>query len=375
MVLKKYLKTMFVIMLVILVSCTGITESQQEEIRIGAILHLTGNTYAYTGNAMREGIEIAVEEINANGGIDGKKIRVIYEDDGDGDNVKAINAAKKFLEIDRVNAAFVESYMQGMAIGPLFENEKVPLIVLWDANEDLDNLGKYVFATGPWTKSAGERLADFAIDDLKLENVSVVHHTSEWSALIAKFFSEKFTQRGGKIITAEAVQPGIQDFRTIILKATSVNPQAVYAPVEFEAGLFFKQLKESGFNGIIMSSDQINLQIIENAQGAAEGVYYTLFLPKEDNPNVLSLKQKYISKYGKEPDQLLYNGFGYEGIIAVIEAMKKKGTSPEQIKEGLYALDGVSGAFGPIKFTSGGSTIKLENVFQVQNGKEVFVKA
>lgn len=358
------------VLILVLAGC----QQEQEEIRIGAILHLTGSAYAYTGNAMREGIDIAVAEINEQGGIDGKKVRVIYEDDGDGDNVKAVNAAKKFLEVDQVNAAFVESYMQGMAIGPLFEEKKVPLIVLWDANEDLENLGEYVFATGPWTKSAGERLADFAINDLKLKKVSVVHHTSEWSALIAKFFTERFTKKGGKVITTEAVQPGTTDFRTVILKAVSVKPDAVYAPMEFEAGLFFKQLKEAGFDKTIMSSDQINLQIIENAQGGAEGLYYTLFVPKEDNPNIRALSQKYVAKYGKEPDQLLYNGFGYEGIQAIIAAVEQSGGSPEQIKTGLYALDGAQGAFGPIKFTPGGSTMKLENVFQVQKGKEVFVK-
>jgi len=372
MVTMKYAAAM-IIALILLASCTSQTENN-DEIVIGAILHLSGNTYSYTGNAMREGIDIAVNEINTKGGINGKKIRVLYEDDGDGDNLKATTAAKKMIEVDHVNAAFVESYMQGMAIGPMFEQAHIPLIVLWDANEDLDSIGQYVFSTGPWTKSAGERLADFAVDDLKLKNVVVVHHATEWSSLIAKFFSEKFTSKGGIILDTEVVQPDTQDFRSVILKVMDKHPDAIYAPLEFEAGLFFKQIKEAGYSGTIMSSDQINLQIIENAQGGAEGLYYTLFLPREDNPSYQELKQKYITAYDKEPDQLLYNGFGYEGIAAVIAAMEKKGTSSEQIKDGLYALDGEPGAFGPLKFTSGGSTIKLEDVYQVQNSKEVFVK-
>src|SRR5262245_30603528 len=119
--------------------------------KIGALIHLTGEWPAQ-GAAFREGIELAADEINKAGGIRGRPIELVVEDT-QYKSVVAHTIGKKMLSVDHVSAAIIGTISEVMAVGPEFERAKVPLFVLWDSAPELEALGDYVFAIGPWAPS------------------------------------------------------------------------------------------------------------------------------------------------------------------------------------------------------------------------------
>ena len=351
---------------ILLTACTspsGNTTLESDEIKIGAILHLTNNDYANVGQEMMKGIELAVENQNT-------KIKIIYEDDHN-NPLQALTAAKKLVEVDNVKAVIVSTYGEAMAIGPFFEEKKIPLIVLWDSNKALDDIGDYVFSVGSWTESAGTRIADFAYTDLKVRKIAVISHQTEFSQAITNFFKQRFIKLGGSITSSDSVPPDTTDFRTAILKAKNKDPDAIFAPIDRLLGTFFKQMNQSGYNGFVLSSDAVTQDAIDNADGGAEGIYYTTFKAPITADN---LKEQYKKKYNKEPDLLVYNGFAYDAMLALFKAIELSNNNAKSIQTNLYTIKDLPGSLGNISFNKFGSAPKYEGVFQVKNGKEVFVK-
>lgn len=342
--------------------------AQEDELRVGVILHLTNNDYVNVAQGMQEGIELAANEATDSG----RKVSLIYEDDQN-NIVQAVNAANKLLEADNIDVALISTFGETMAAGPIFEKKKVPLIVLWDSNKELENLGDYVFSTGVWTANAGERIADFSRTDLNITNMTIIYHQTEWSTAVKQYFVESFEERNGTILGEHPISEGTTDFRQIILKGTKDNPQAIFAPIDRNIGTFFKQLKESGYAGVVLSSDAITQGAIDSAQGGLEGAYYTVFaVPKSGQAE--KFKQKYKEAYKKEPTETIYVAMGYDGMKSILEATKNGPSDPESIKKALYTLQGVEGSFGKLTFSKEGSAPKTESIFQVQNGTEVFIK-
>jgi len=123
-------------------------------IKIGALLALTGDV-AMQNDAFREGIELATSQINEDGGLDGRTIHIHYEDTRL--NAKeAHTAARKLINIDHIQAAINATVIEAKGAGPELENAKIPSITLWDASEDIQKIGRYIFSIGLWTPSSGE---------------------------------------------------------------------------------------------------------------------------------------------------------------------------------------------------------------------------
>jgi branched-chain amino acid transport system substrate-binding protein len=139
--------------LVLLAGCAQTGTASEKEFRVGAILHLTGSDLAEPDEAFRDGMLLAADELNANGGVNGKTVRVIVEDDAT-NLANALTVAQKLINADRVDAAIDATFRQVQVNGKLFEEAKTPVIVLWDSNPEIENLGEYQFAIGPWTPSS-----------------------------------------------------------------------------------------------------------------------------------------------------------------------------------------------------------------------------
>ena len=136
------------------------TVRSEEEVKVGVLLALTG-PYPLQGNAFREGIQLAEEEINRTGGINGIRFKVLIEDTVN-DPKNALTAAKKLIEKDKVSAALMSSYPEYRTGGMEFEKNKIPVIALWDSSPELDGMGDFIFGIGPWTPSSGSVSAEFA---------------------------------------------------------------------------------------------------------------------------------------------------------------------------------------------------------------------
>lgn len=348
-------------------------KESQEEIRIGTILHLTGDQ-AEPAEAFLKGIELAVEEINNKGGITGKQIKLFIEDDELKPRL-AHTAAVKLVNADKIHAIILASYLEAMVAGPYLEEQKTPSIVLWDTAKDIEDIGEYIFGIGIWTPSAGEGVANYAYNELGIRKISIINIQNEWSLAVADFFEQEFNKLGGEIINRHTIlSSDTTDFRTTITKIQKENPDAIYSPITDGITVFYKQLKEFGFDKPVISSDIITENHIEILGNAAEGIYQTQANDPEGE-RTQHMIELYFKKHSKLPKQLLFTSWGYDSVYLFKEAIEKSHSlESEKIKDGLYKIREFKGASGTISFDEKGSSRKLEKMFQIQRGEFILVE-
>jgi branched-chain amino acid transport system substrate-binding protein len=334
-------------------------------VKVGAILHLTGDL-AMQGVAFQEGIELAVENINKSGGISGRAVKVIYEDTGF-INTNVHRAAKKLIEQDKVSVAIISTFHESKIAGPLFERAQIPLLCLWDSTPELENMGEYLFSIGIWLPATGKTTAQFAFTNLQAKKAAVISTNREWSLRVGSDFAEQFKNFGGSIVFKDAYNPGESDFRSVFLKIKQTQPDVLYAPVDDNIGTFFKQLRESRLDIPIIQSDNLNQEWINNLGSLLEGVYQSQGM-EPTNTEVGVMAKQYREKFGKEPTQILFQGWGYDGLNIIAKAMETEGVSPNAIKSGLYQIADYPGTIGKISINREGSHRVGVKMFQIRNG-------
>lgn len=169
--------------------------SAPKPIRIGALMVLTGQ-YAMQGAAFREGLELAVSEINESGGIGGAPLELRIEDTNNL-ATQALSAARKLMDMDGVVAALTTSYPELSTGAMEFQKHQIPVVHLWDASPEIEGMGEFIFGIGPWTPSAGETSARFLRQQLHAKTVVTFHVNDPWSELVTDYFEKDFVKNGG----------------------------------------------------------------------------------------------------------------------------------------------------------------------------------
>ncbi len=369
----KYLKIIILLVAVGAVIGFGIktiTPKDTSVLKIGAILHLTGDQ-AEPARAFREGIELAAAEINQKGGINGRKIQLVIED-SKLDPKEAVSAAQKLINVDKVVATLNASFLESSANGPVFNSAKVPVVTLWDSNTSLEEIGPYIFGIGVWTPSSAEKAAQFAYKNLGARKVVVVNMKQEWSEAVTEYFKKEYTAQGGTVVEVLSLAPGSTDFRSTLAKVKQLKPDAIYSPLPDGIVPFYKQANELGIKVPIINSDIITADHIKVDPTVFEGVYQTQ--PNDPaGPETEKMKSLYKEKHGSDPGQVLFTAWGYDGLNLIAEAIAKGGDAPEKIKDELHKIQGFKGATGTITMNGKGSAPKLENMFQIKKSEFVLV--
>jgi branched-chain amino acid transport system substrate-binding protein len=341
----------------------------KDEVRVGVLLALTG-PYPLQGNAFREGIQLAEEEINQSGGIGGARFRIVIEDTAN-DPKNAVTAAKKLIEQDKVEAALMSSYPEYRTGGLEFERSKIPVIALWDSSPELDAMGDYIFGIGPWTPSSGEVSALFARTRLNAKSAVIISSVDPWAELVSSFFKETFTSRGGTVMKEYLVNPETADFRAIITNAKSKKADVVFAPIIDHIPEFFRQKRNSGWGAPVISSDVIAKNHIEADPEALEGVYQA----KNKDPELGATSQlytKYQKKFGRAPELQWFLTTGYDGVMMLASALREKFNSGKSLREYLYSLQGYVGVTQKFSFTPEGSAPQMAVMYRIRAGKFLF---
>lgn len=366
-----------VLVLLLFLGCTTgqVIKTDKESIKIGAILMLTGDL-AMIGQEMQRGIELAVDDINTRGGVNGRKIDVIYEDSGFLSKEKTVTAAYKLIDIDKVDAIIIDTVNAAKPIAPLVQENKIPMIVVWDDTEFIDNsVSDYIVSIGFSTEKTGQKMAEFAYTNLDKRKIAIVAHYDEWAEIISDSFKEEFEALGGEIVLYEKVEMDESDFRTLIEKIKYNNADGVYlAFAVLNIDVFLKQAEELGLDVTILGGDTFTDDILAAAGSNAEGVYFTNIYV-DDNPLLAGLQERYAQKYEQDiaSSLLPFASFGYDGVLVLEEAMKKVDeVTPSGIKDALYTIRNfhVSGG-ARVSITPQGTKPRIEKIFQVRNGKVV----
>jgi branched-chain amino acid transport system substrate-binding protein len=340
-------------------------QARHDSIKIGAVLPLSGDM-ALPGTAFLEGLQLGIEAINAEGGVSGRKLALIAED---ARNEPALidSAGKKLSALDHVSAAVTATYPQTMIAGRRFEEAGIPSIALWDSSPEIDDLGKYIFAIGPWTPASGEVAAAFSYHRLGARRAVVIHTVEAWCEKVARRFSEEFRRRGGEVQGSYAVNPDDADFRTLLAKTRGLNPDVVYAPLTSNLVPFFTQAQRLGLAKPLITSDNISDEFITKAPSAFEGAYQT-YIQDPDSPRAQGLFERYQRRYGKKVAMPWHVSVAYDAVGLIARAAKED-SSRAGIARGLYRTANYSGACGSISISPAGSWPQIPRIFQVKEGK------
>jgi len=345
------------------------TKKEPGEIKIGAILPLTGDLGMY-GTWAKQGIDLAIEEVNSVGGIDGSKIKIIYEDD-QGDAKEAINAMQKLITIDRVPVIIGPLTSSSvLSVAPVAEKSKIVIISPTASSPEITKAGDYIFRNWPSDAFEGKIMAKFAFKKLNLRKVAVIYINNDYGVGAKNVFVKEFGDLGGTILIAESYEQGSTDFRTQLSKIKNELPDAIYAPgYSKELGLILRQAKEMRIQTQFLSGvDFEGPKTLEIAGEAAEGAIYATpgFNSESKEPVVQKFQKKFKAKYGKEAEN--FAAHSYDATKIIVQVIRNRGYSSSGIKRALYKIANYPGVTGITTFDEFGDVEKSYLIKTVKNG-------
>ena len=336
-----------------LATAIGCNREAANSLRIGAALPLTGDT-AYYGQDSKRGIDLAVDEINASGGVLGKRIDVIYEDT-QGQGRVAVSAVRKLISADDVQVIIgAGTSTETLAVQPIVDENKRLLISPVSSSAAITKVGgAYVFRSVP---SDGFQAVDLAhwILERGTKKVAVVFVNQSWGASLKDGFVQEFTAGHGEVLGVEASDLDQKDFRTILTSLKAKKADALVAFVYAkEGGQLLKQARELGISTQFFGGDPWTKQEFADAAGAAaNGVLFTT-PALYDGPEFQAFAQRYQAKYGAAPG--IYESHGYDCAKLIAKAFTDAGnvTGPA-VRAAMAAIRGYRGVTGDTTFDEHG---------------------
>lgn len=344
-------------------------------IKIGAVLPLTGDVATF-GQSTKNGIQLAVDETNKKGGILGKKIETVYEDDQNTPSSSA-NAGQKLINNDNVIALIGSVTSKcSIALGPIANESKIPMITSDSTNPKVTQAGEYVFRACFIDPFQGTVLAKYATEDLKAKKAAALYDVgNDYCKGLAEFFQDGFTKAGGKMVASLTYNTGDQDFNAQLTKIKDLNPDVILLPDYYNTvGLIAKQARALGIKATFLGGDGWDSPDLFKVGGdAVNGGYFSNhYSPDDTSAKVVEFRKNYEAKYGKTPDALA--ALAYDGAIIMFSAIQKAGsTDGAKIKDALKATN-LQVVSGTVTFDKDRNPIKDAVIIKTQDGKQIFVK-
>lgn len=339
-------------------------------IPVGVALPLSGDAAPYGKEALNA-INLAVEQINATGGVNGRPLQLHVEDDK-GTVKDGVAALNKLLAECPEMQVFIGGAFSQIASGqiPICERRGIILFSPFASNPELSKPGDCFFRCWPSDTAEGREMALYARKHLGIETVALFTSSSDYGRGLKAVFEKAFIEAGGRITVADEFREGDTDFRTQLTKIKTSDPQAVYMVGWYkEYAQILRQAKDLGLNAQFLSCVTFNKpELLEIAGDAAEGVIFSepAYSPQDQTPVVADFVAAYKKKFDAEPGT--YAAHGYDGVRIVAAAMQS-GTSAEAIKNALYDIKGFPGVTGRTTFDENGDVQKPVQFRQVKGGK------
>lgn len=362
--------------LIVILAWVTFSESQSGTIKIGAVLPLTGDSAAW-GEQGKYGIELAVEEINAKGGINGKKLKVIYED-SQAVPKNAVTSIQKLINVDKVPAVVGDIVSATtLAMAPIAEKSKTVLIAISASAPAITDAGEYIYRVWPSDLLEGSVLAEFAAKN-KYRNVCILYIQTDYGTGLRDAFNKTLAQKGGKVLLTQGYKQDETDFKPALLKMKGNKPDAVYIVGYYkDSGLVLRQAKEIGLRTQFFGATAAESpKLIEIAGDAAEGLIYPIitdFDPENPTPVAKEFIEKFEKKFGVAPDWA--SSHSHDAVVVIAEAMKKGGATGTGIKKAIDSQKYFEGVTGKIVFDENGDVIdKPVTIKTVKEGKFVALR-
>ncbi|MCL2725712.1 MAG: ABC transporter substrate-binding protein [Polyangiaceae bacterium] len=346
-----------------------------DEIPVGAFLSLSGADSTF-GTDTRDGIELATDEVNAAGGIKGKKVRVFYEDDRS-TTQEASQKVRQLIDRDGVVAVLGEVASSRTLAGGLVANTShVPLITPSSTAVDVTQGRDWVFRVCFTDDQQGRVAARYVKNDLKKTKVGIFYVAQDtYSSGLAKSFRDEFKKLGGEIVADKGYQKGDTNFTTYLNELKAQNPEIIFVPNYYNDMVpIARQARQVGIPGSIFMGgdgwDSSNL--LEGAGAELEGASFTNhYAPDVPWPNSKKFVAAFHAKYKHDPSSLAAQGYDAAGLL--FDAMRRAPQiTPEAIRKAIAETTGFSGATGTLSIDPNRNASKSIVVVRIKDKKFTF---
>jgi branched-chain amino acid transport system substrate-binding protein len=331
---------------------------------------LTGDT-ANFGISSSNAIRMAADEVNAAGGINGKQIELLIQDDRS-DPTEAANIATKFVSQDEVHAILGEvGSTRTLAAAPIAQNARIPMLTPSSTNVEVTRKGDYIFRSCFIDTVQGPAMAQFAAKSLNAKRAALmIDRRNDYSTGLEKAITDVYVPLGGTIVITQSYQAGDQDFNAQITSIKGANPDVIFVPGYYgDVALFAKQARDKGLNAPLVGGDGWDSPTLYQIGGAAlDGSYFTDHYSSYDpDPRVQKFVDDYKKRYGVVPDALAATG--YDAALIMFDAIKRAGSlEGSAIRDALAATKNFPGVTGAVTFNENRDAVKPIIMIRIEPG-------
>ena len=363
-----------------LTACTKHDESNKpaadsKEILVGEYGSMTGGEATF-GISTHEGIMLAVKEQNADGGIQGKSIKVLSVDD-QGKSDDAATAVTKLITQDHVTSILGEvASSRSLAAAPIAQQYKIPMISPSSTNPKVTEVGDYIFRVCFIDPFQGTVMAKFAANNLKLKRVAILRDVkSDYSVGLSNFFKETFTKLGGEVVSEETYVTNDFDFKAQLTSIKAIKPDGIFIPGYYtEVGLIARQARGLGIKVPLLGGDGWDSsKLFEIGKDSVLGAYFSNHYSTDtQDPRARNFIAAFKKEFNSVPDGLA--AMGYDAAKVLFDAMKRsKSLDPTDIRNAIASTKDYPAVTGMITINDQRNATKSAVVVKVAGDHNSFV--
>lgn len=353
-------------------SCIPKSGETENVYRIGCMLPLSDVPSHQYGVWAQQGIDLAVEEINANGGINGKKLVIDYQDD-QGSGEEAVKIMSKFTNVNKYPVVFSYISQPSAVVAPIARDTKTVLITNTYTPSITEN-NDYVFRVGHNAGTDSRAMAEFLKQHYDNGPIAIFYVKTTAGDKASEILEKSYQNLGGQVVSKISYAVDEKDFRSLLLKIKSLNPRIIYIYPYREVGTIIREARRLNISAVIATNNTVEQPNFFNDAGdSAEGVVFTTprFDFNSSDQITTSYKNRFQSKYGKEMDSEVSAATWYDTVKILALAIERGGYTSDGIRQALSQIKNYQGVAGNVTFREDRDVDKPVIVKVIQNGKFV----
>ena len=351
-------------------SSSSSTGAGGSPIKIGFFAPESGFAAA-DGASAYDSAQLAVKDINASGGVGGRKLQLVNYDDAS-DPKQAVTIATRLVTQDKVTAVVSGSYSdQTLAVAPIFQRDSVPMLAAYAINPGIPATGDYIYQQDFNGIVEGRAGAVALVNNLGAKKVAIVAIKNDFGSSLVQGFTEAARALGATIVATDYNQFGEKDFTPILSRDKAKGATGFYMAQYYTEGQqFINDWNTLGFKYPLVGTEGIDstTQFFQPVGAKADGLVFTTpFNRDSTEPVVQNFIKSFTAAYGHPPDMV--GATTYDSFLVLAQAMKTKGTSPSQIKDGIAATTNFVGTTGTIQKYIKGQVVKAVDLQIIKKGE------
>jgi branched-chain amino acid transport system substrate-binding protein len=358
----------------VILAAGSLARGADDPIKIGHFASLTGKEAAF-GLASSKGARLAAEELNASGGVLGRKVEYLVEDIQSKAGESA-TAVKKLISRDKVVAILGgNASTNSLEAAPLCQNAKIPMMAISSTNPKVTEVGTYIFRICFIDPFQGAVLARFAYDNLHAKRVALMTSVTAYGIGLSNVLRQRFTELGGEIVLEQKYSEGDKDFKAQLTAIRTLKPDVIAATGYYtEAALICKQARELGLSIPVIGGDGWEApQLVELGGKAVEGTYYsTHYSASNVDPAVQLFVKKFRARWDNETPEAVA-ALGYDAMMLYADAIRRAGTTEgPKLRAAIAATKDFAGVTGKTTIDAQRNSSKSAVILTIKDGKLAF---